>query len=316
MKTGQEPIRLTYYKGVFRLEAHLLVSVSKAYQSRTDYYKQLVRSGIQDKWHKSFPVDDQMAEAILRFLKARCPESVPDFVSDLSQLQAEALASYQTRAAAQLGDYLAALKQGRASLANGAKSKLDQADLLARMSLDIFVSEENNPGRIPLVRFAHRVLQGGRRPLLIYVKGLKYRPSHVQSSFLRRGWGIFRDGHVISLGFNWHYRWPGLIRLAGSRSAPVFKREAAHEFGHTMGLADAYVVWYRSYEAYPGSENYLMHSNRELSPEEIRMMFQAQASGRLQHFPYKWSWEKFRQGFRCELRRRVEKMAENRECKK
>lgn len=51
-----------------------------------------------------------------------------------------------------------------------------------------------------------------------------------------------------------------------------------------------------------------MHSNRELSPEEIRMMFQAQASGHLQHFPYKWSWKKFRR----ELERRAAKMSEKR----
>lgn len=288
MKTGQEPIRLSYRSGVFRLEAQLLISVAKTYQARADHYRQLVRSGLQDKWQKSFPVDDQMAEAIVQFLQARCPESLPDFLHDLSQAQAEALARYQ------------------------AQDKLEPEDLIPRMALEIFISEDHYQGRVPLAHFARRVVQGGRRPLLIYVKPLKFRPSHVQSSFLRRGWGFFRDGRLISLGFNWHYRWPGLIRLAGSRPAQTFKREAAHEFGHTMGLSDAYAAWYRSYEAYPGSENYLMHSNRELSPEEIRMMFQAQASGHLQHFPYKWSWKKFRRGFRRELERRAAKMSEKR----
>lgn len=275
MKIGQEPIRLNYKQGVFRLEAHLLICLSKGYRARADHYRQLVRSGLQDKWKTSFPVDDPMEEAIVQCLQARCPEALPGFLADLAQAQAE----------------------------------LPEGDLVPRMTLEVFVSEAAYQGWFPQLYFARQVLRAGRRPLLVYVKDLKFRPSHVQSALPRRIWGIFRDGRVISLGFNWHYRWPGLIRLAGSRSPQVFKREAAHEFGHTMGLGDAYAAWYRSYDPYPASESYLMHSNRILSPEEIRMMFQAQASGKLQHFPYQWSWKKFWRGFRRELQARYRALA-------
>lgn len=342
MQPGLEPIRISYREGVFQLEAHLLISLARTYRPREAYFKQLLKSGLQKKWQQSFLLDEPMQEAILQFLQARSPEVLTEFLDDLPQLRAQALANYQSQAARELAAYLASLQQSlrdypalaRATTDTDpvelfppaglpqfspyllalaplkASSRLKSAEVLPQLQLQILVTEEDYRGPFPLLRFCRRVLEGGRRPLLVYIKPLKYRPSHVQSSIWRRGWGILRDGQIISLGFNWHYRWPGLIRLDGSKPAARFQAEAAHEFGHSMGLADAYAAWYRSYQAYPASASYLMHSNRELSPEEIRMVFQAQASGHLQHFPYRWSWSHFRQGFLRDIKRQADRLAQ------
>lgn len=121
-------------------------------------------------------------------------------------------------------------------------------------------------------------------------------PAHVVSPFYRRIWGIFRTGQLESMGLFWSPRQPGRIILPPYQNQATFKRVAAHEMGHVFGLGDAYAAFYRFYHAAPGTQSYMMHSNSQVQAEEVKMLLQAQVSGRMQYFPRAWHTKTVLQG--------------------
>lgn len=128
-------------------------------------------------------------------------------------------------------------------------------------------------------------------------------PSRVGSSFWRRGWGLFRRFQLESAGLNWSRRWRGRMTMAPYRRIWQIEPVAAHEFGHLMGLGDAYGAIYRYYAAAPGTDNYLMRNNRALSVEELAMVFDAQRENRMQFFPKHFDRAQFKAGFKKEIAR-------------
>ena len=149
-----------------------------------------------------------------------------------------------------------------------------------------------------LVRFQ---AEGTRKAAAVRVHRLLLMPAHVISPLYRRIWGIFRTGQLESMGLNWTPRHPGSIVMPPYRQARTVRSVAAHEFGHLLGIGDAYGALYRFYSAAPGTGRYMMHSNGQVQPEEIRMLIRAHASGRMQFFPRRWQTRVFRDGLRREF---------------
>lgn len=145
------------------------------------------------------------------------------------------------------------------------------------------------------------LMRGDRAPISVYFKPMRLMPSHVRSSPFFSLWGIFRYGHPETLGFNWFPQHPGSIFLDSTRNQSILENIAAHELGHTLGLADAYGAWYRAFYEAPNTRNYLMNSNLRLHEEELVMMLRAQATGRMQFFPVEFSLKHISKGFSEEV---------------
>ncbi len=73
-------------------------------------------------------------------------------------------------------------------------------------------------------------------------------------------------------------------------------RVSAHEFGHILGLGDAYAAHYRFFYEAPGTRDYMMNHNTAVSPEEAAMVRRAQETGKMQYFPIKFSAKRFIKG--------------------
>lgn len=153
----------------------------------------------------------------------------------------------------------------------------------------------------PRLIWLKRLLCFKQRPIPIFIRESKILPSHVASGLLRRFWGIFKYGRVLCLGYNWSRHWPGYAVIHKYSQEKTLQSIAAHEFGHLCGLDDAYAAWYRLYYPAPGTEDFMMHYNRQVQAEEIAMLIKAYALNRIQFFPIKWDWPTFKQGFRQEL---------------
>lgn len=147
----------------------------------------------------------------------------------------------------------------------------------------------------------------------ISVRPLFFMPAHVISPWFRRVWGIFKTRQLESLGTNWSVRQPGKMILPPVESAGIsrFEHVAAHEAGHLFGLGDAYGAIYRFYYEAPGTRFFMMNSNRRVQSREILMLLEAHQTRRMQFFPRKWSWRKFRQGFIKELDRTSARLERN-----
>lgn len=260
----REPVTICYRQGTFTIHAHLLMHFSNRIKADPQVLTQTICHGIETLWTCSFSLDPAMQAAVRAFLRQRQPQSLADFERDLVQASTPEEA-YPT------------------------------------MQLVCLTHPVEPTSGFPLRQLGTSILQGKPRFVPVYVKNLRRYPAHVKSSFIRRGWGIFRDGNIISLGFNWHYRTPGLIYLPADKTPDRLAHTAAHEFGHIMGLGDAYGAWYRCYDTYPPATNYLMKSNQQLHEEEIRMMFQAQTTGKLSHFPIRYSWSTLKRGVKRSL---------------
>ena len=120
--------------------------------------------------------------------------------------------------------------------------------------------------------------------------------SYVMSRWWRWGWGLFRSSfHPESVMINWSRKHPGNIHLnlRSKSSVDWFMRVSAHEFGHILGLGDAYAAHYRFYYEAPGTRDYMMNSNRKVSPEEADMVRKAQATGKMQYFPIRFSAKRY-----------------------
>jgi len=141
-----------------------------------------------------------------------------------------------------------------------------------------------------------RIEKGNKRPHICVVPAKMTNTSYVMSRWWRWGWGLFRSSfHPESFMINWSRRHPGNIHLNLRRkyTKDRFMRVAAHEFGHILGLGDAYDAHYRFYYEVPGTENYMMNSNIRVSEEEAQMVRLAQQIGKMQYFPIKFSAKHF-----------------------
>jgi len=166
-----------------------------------------------------------------------------------------------------------------------------------------------NPDRPDLVTVTVEIHTAPkRRPISVRVRPMLFMPAHVISPICRRIWGIFLTGQIESLGLNWSLRHPGTIIMPPYGQASLVESVAAHEIGHILGIGDAYGAIYRFYCAAPGTQDYMMHSNQQVQPEEIRMMLLAHASGRMQFFPKIWDTRQFLRGFRQEMKRTAQQI--------
>ena len=141
-----------------------------------------------------------------------------------------------------------------------------------------------------------RIEKGNKRPHICVVPAKMTNTSYVMSRWWHWGWGLFRSSfHPESFMINWSRRHPGNIHLNLRRkyTKDRFMRVAAHEFGHILGLGDAYDAHYRFYYEVPGTENYMMNSNIRVSEEEAQMVRRAQQTGKMQYFPIKFSAKHF-----------------------
>jgi len=137
-----------------------------------------------------------------------------------------------------------------------------------------------------------RVGPDDKRPHIKVLPAKLTNTSYVMSRWWRWGWGLFTHAfHPESFMLNWSKRNPGNIHmnLRNNFSVPRFMRVSAHEFGHVLGLGDAYAAHYRFYFEAPGTEDYMMNRNVKVSQREKEMVYAAQRTGRMQYFPMKIS---------------------------
>ena len=132
-------------------------------------------------------------------------------------------------------------------------------------------------------------------PNAVYPKGQRFlkirrtkltKTSFVMSPPWRWLWGMPRSGLMLeSFGLNWSVYSPGTINLNLTRSVNRYGQVAAHEFGHALGLGDAYGAFYRFGYDVPGTEEYMMNNNHRVQPVELEMALTAHMTGRMQYFP-------------------------------
>lgn len=162
----------------------------------------------------------------------------------------------------------------------------------------------------PRILYLIRLFQKEIRPVPIFLGKSKIMPSHVASGFLRRFWGFFRYGRIVTFGLNWSRNFPGFAVIQKSQNAANFKAVSAHEFGHLFGLDDAYNAWYRFYFPAPETEDYMMHYNRKVNEQEIAMLIKAYTQNRMQFFPIKFKWKNIRSGIKNDLKYYARKIKE------
>ena len=137
-----------------------------------------------------------------------------------------------------------------------------------------------------------RVNKEDRGPHICVLPAKVTGTSYVMSRWWRWGWGLFRSSfHPESFMINWSRRHPGNIHLnlRVRYGKNWFMRVSAHEFGHILGLGDAYAAHYRFFYEAPGTRDYMMNHNTAVSPEEAAMVRRAQETGKMQYFPIKFS---------------------------
>jgi len=164
------------------------------------------------------------------------------------------------------------------------------------------IEDELSGKHRPRKLFLLRLIQRKVRPIPIFLKKPRILPSHVASGILRRFWGIFRTGQIESIGYNWSRSFPGFAVIIKSGNEHHMRQISAHEAGHLFGVGDAYAAWYRFFYAAPGTENYMMHYNKQVQPTEVAMLIRAYTRKRAQFFPRKFILKKFAIGMIAELK--------------
>ena len=152
----------------------------------------------------------------------------------------------------------------------------------------------------------NRLAKGQNRPHVRVLPARVSATSYVMSPCRRWFWGLFRSGfHPEAFMLNWSPEHPGNIHLniRTFRNENRFMRVCAHEFGHILGIGDAYGAHYRFFYEAPGTENFMMNSNREVSSVEAEMVRTAHKSGRMQYFPLRFSAKSFFAGLRRRIKR-------------
>lgn len=298
MRDSFAAIRLRFDGDGFLLDARLHFSFDRRVPaSERETLRLEAEKGIRETWSFSLPLDEETERSIRAYLQAREPWSLPVFERYLDEENRRAEREAVQKAAALLRESLASLEVRKKAAELPPPPRAEGA----RIRMRAVCGSESSA--YPCFHYIKSLLQGSRRPLLIRFKPYRFMPAHVNSGFFRRFWGIFRSGTVISLGFNWSPRFPGRIFLPTRYMPSLLRKVAAHEFGHCMGLGDAYAAWYRCYEEAPGSRSYLMNSNGRVSAEELRMLLAARVSEKMVHFPFRCSWQKFRRGLQRETAR-------------
>lgn len=137
----------------------------------------------------------------------------------------------------------------------------------------------------PVLACLQSYLRRQRRPARIYFRRSLFLPSHAASPLHRRLWGIFRTGHLESIGLNWSPAYPGYLTIATATPPHRLPGVAAHEAGHLFGLGDAYAAWYRFFSEAPGTQGYMMRDTSKVQVSEIAMMLEAHTAGTMRYFP-------------------------------
>ena len=111
------------------------------------------------------------------------------------------------------------------------------------------------------------------------------RAGYVTSPLWRWGWGFFKSFQPEALTLNWSRKHPGIATIRQNADRHAFQQECAHEFGHVLGLGDAYGANYRFYFEAPGTTDFMMNQNRQVNPQELEMVLTAHLYNRMQYFP-------------------------------
>ncbi|MDO5738144.1 MAG: hypothetical protein Q4P65_02705 [Eubacteriales bacterium] len=247
------------------LDLYIQANWTSCQEYRGESFLALAVKGIKETWEAPIELVPEVEEAFLNFIQRRQPRELNSAVSYLDR----------------------EIQQARE------ESRQPQIRMRLRISCA-------RPATFLGLKTCARFLMHKRRAVRIYFANIKKIPSHVGSPLWRRFWGFFRYFYPVSLGFNWSLTSPGYVVLNTARPWRL-DRVAAHEFGHIFGLGDAYAAIYRFFSEYEGSSDYLMNSNGNLSTEEFAMFLRAQASGRAQFFPIKFSWRTFWRGLKAEF---------------
>ena len=120
----------------------------------------------------------------------------------------------------------------------------------------------------------------------------------VTSPFWRWGWGFLKSFQLEALTLNWSRTHPGRVTVRQSNDRHTFQQECAHEFGHLLGLGDAYAADYRFYFEAPGTTDFMMNQNRKVNPQELEMVLTAHQFNRMQYFPKQFHLSTFFRGMR------------------
>lgn len=115
----------------------------------------------------------------------------------------------------------------------------------------------------------------------VYGKGTSF----VTSPPWRWLWGLFTGRKECFFTLNWTPSFPGTINMNKYSTKAWFMSTTAHEFGHVLGLGDAYDAFYRFFYEAPGTSQYMMNFNRRVHPEEIMMAIRAHKLKKMQYFP-------------------------------
>lgn len=123
-----------------------------------------------------------------------------------------------------------------------------------------------------------------------------FNTSFVMSPFWRWIWGLFYCGSPESFTLNWSPSFPGSINMKRYKNLYRFEQVSAHEFGHVLGIGDAYDAPYRFFYQLPDVTSYMMCFNRKVQDQEIDMVLRAHLTRRMQYFPYKFEPRVFFKG--------------------
>jgi hypothetical protein len=124
------------------------------------------------------------------------------------------------------------------------------------------------------------------------------RAGNVTSPLWRWGWGFFKSFQAEALTLNWSRRHPGIASIRENSDRHAFQQECSHEFGHLLGLGDAYGANYRFYFEAPGTTDFMMNQNRQVNPQELEMVLTAHLYNRMQYFPKQFHFGTFFRGMR------------------
>lgn len=122
------------------------------------------------------------------------------------------------------------------------------------------------------------------------------KTSFVSSPPTRLFWGLFAYLSPESAMLNWSLKHPGTVNMQLYKNPSSFMRVCAHEFGHILGIGDAYDAHYRFYYMAPGTEDFMMYHNSCVQPQELMMVLRAHQTGRMQYFPIRFSLKTYLKG--------------------
>ena len=131
----------------------------------------------------------------------------------------------------------------------------------------------------------------------VYGKGTSF----VTSPVWRWLWGFIRGGRECFFTLNWSPNYPGTISMNKYSSKGWFKSTISHEFGHILGLGDAYDAFYRFYYEAPGTGSYMMNYNKRVAPEEIMMAMRAHFYKKMQYFPCVFNFKRVVNGIKSSI---------------